>query len=133
MAYIFPGPDELKCTRCQKIKPWYFFKSQFDKKTCARSTKVGVCTTCQMKEQTIKIKIVIRMADNKNMSDLRNKLFECLTDIQDRKINVQEAKAICEVAQTIISSVKVEVEYMKVIGGKKAGSFMAIEDALITE
>lgn len=69
------------------------------------------------------------MADNKNMGDLRNKLFECLTDIQDRKINVQEAKAICEVAQTIINSVKVEVDYMKVIGGKKAGGFMALEDA----
>lgn len=69
------------------------------------------------------------MAAENNMQTLRDKLFDCIDDLKNKRITVGEAKEICGIAQTIINSVKVEVDYMKVIGGKKAGTFMALNDS----
>ncbi len=56
------------------------------------------------------------MAKNK-MSDLRNHLFETLEALKDSEapMDLGRAKAISEVAQTIINSAKVEVEFLKAI------------------
>lgn len=68
------------------------------------------------------------MATENNMTGLRDKLFDTIDDIKNKSITVQEAKTICEVAQVIINSVKVEVEYMKAIGGKKVGAFLELQN-----
>lgn len=57
------------------------------------------------------------MAKNK-MEDLRNHLFETLEALKDEEkpMDLQRAKAISDVAQTIINSAKVEIELLNVIG-----------------
>lgn len=58
------------------------------------------------------------------MSDLRNHLFETLEALKDdeKPMDLQRAKAISEVAQTIINSAKVEVQFAQAIGAGTAGS-----------
>ncbi len=59
------------------------------------------------------------------MSDLRNHLFETLENLKDpdKPMDLQRAKAISEVAQTIINSAKVEVEFAKAIGATAGSEF----------
>jgi hypothetical protein len=58
------------------------------------------------------------MAKNK-IVDLRNHLFETIEmlkdgDVETSKMTVDKAKAISNVAQVIINSAKLEIEFMKV-------------------
>jgi len=57
------------------------------------------------------------------MEDLRNHLFatiEALSD-EDKPMDIDRAKAISDVAQTIINSAKVEVDFLNKIGGNGTG------------
>ncbi len=56
------------------------------------------------------------------IEDLRNHLFAALEGLSDKDspMEIERARAIADVAQTIINSAKVEVDYLKVAGG--AGS-----------
>ena len=57
------------------------------------------------------------MARNK-IDDLRDHLFEVMERLKDEKepMDIDRAKTICTVAETIISSAKVEVDYLRVTG-----------------
>jgi len=57
------------------------------------------------------------MAKN-NILDLRDHLFETLEALKDKDspLALDRAKAICQVAQTIINSAKVEVDYLETAG-----------------
>jgi hypothetical protein len=63
------------------------------------------------------------MPKNK-MSDLRDHLFETLEALKDKEqpLELDRAKAICAVADTLIESAKVEVQYLKVTGRGEEGS-----------
>lgn len=52
------------------------------------------------------------------LTDLRNHLFETLEGLKDKDhpMEIARAKAVADVAQTIINSAKVEVEFMKQTG-----------------
>lgn len=67
------------------------------------------------------------MAKNK-IEDLRNHLFETLEMLKDpeRPMELDRARAISDVAQTIINSAKVEVELAKVVGGEPGSRFFEI-------
>lgn len=54
------------------------------------------------------------------IEDLRNHLFAALEALGDKEnpMDIERAKAISDVAQTIINSAKVEVDYLKVSGGR---------------
>ena len=57
------------------------------------------------------------------IEDLRNHLFvaiEALLD-EDKPMDIDRAKAVADVAQVMINSAKVEVEFMKVTGGTGSG------------
>ncbi len=56
------------------------------------------------------------MARNK-ISDLRNHLFATLEGLTDEEnpMDVNRAKAVASVAQSIINSVKVEIDYQKLV------------------
>ena len=56
------------------------------------------------------------MAKNK-IQDLRDHLFETIEMLKDEesKMSIEKAKAIAEVAQAIINSAKLEVEFIKAI------------------
>lgn len=49
------------------------------------------------------------------LSDLRNHLFETIERLKDgdKAMPLEKAKAIADVAQVIINSAKVEVDYLK--------------------
>lgn len=63
------------------------------------------------------------MPKNK-LSDLRNHLFETLEALKDtdKPMDLERARAIGEVAQTIINSAKVEVDLVKAVSGSRPGS-----------
>jgi hypothetical protein len=56
-----------------------------------------------------------------NIDALRNHLFDALKGLKDGTIDIEKAKAMSDVAQVIINSAKVEVEYSKATGSKGSG------------
>jgi hypothetical protein len=61
-----------------------------------------------------------------NIDDLRTHLFDTLRGLTSKTqpLDIDRAKAVAEVAQTIINTAKVEVEYAKATGGKKTSAFL---------
>ena len=57
------------------------------------------------------------------IEDLRNHLFTCIENILDEEkdFDLDKAKAVSELAQTIINSAKVEIQFLDSIGGKGTG------------
>jgi hypothetical protein len=54
---------------------------------------------------------------------LRGHLFDTLRALKDptNPMDIERAKAVSDVAQTIINSAKVEVDHLKITGGKGSG------------
>jgi hypothetical protein len=59
------------------------------------------------------------------IDDLRNHLFATLEALQDEEkpMDLDRAKAVAEVAQTLINVAKVEVEFAKTTGQTTGGKF----------
>jgi hypothetical protein len=55
------------------------------------------------------------MSDN-NIDALRGHLFDALKGLKDGSVDIDKARAISGVAQVIINTAKVEVEYAKATG-----------------
>ncbi|KIP17052.1 hypothetical protein KY49_6729 [Burkholderia sp. MSHR3999] len=57
------------------------------------------------------------------IEDLRKHLFETLAQLRSKEqpMEIERAQAIAQVAQVVINSAKVEVEYLKIVGGKGTG------------
>lgn len=64
------------------------------------------------------------------ISDLRNHLFETLEALQDKDnpMDLERARTISDVAQTIINSAKVEVDFMRQTGAMGSGFIPAPDD-----
>ena len=64
------------------------------------------------------------MAKN-TLADLRNHLFETLEALKDKDepMAIDRAKAVSEVAQTIINTAKVEIQYLEATGQENNGDF----------
>ena len=60
------------------------------------------------------------------IEDVRNHLFAALEALSDKEapMEINRAKAIADVAQTIIDSARVEVDFLKVIGGRVGSGFI---------
>lgn len=73
------------------------------------------------------------MSEN-TITALRGHLFDTMRALKDKEqpMDIERAKAIADVAQTIINSAKVEVEHMKVAGGNGSG-FIPDGDTLIAK
>jgi hypothetical protein len=56
------------------------------------------------------------MARNK-IEDLRDHLFEIIEMLKENDMELDKAKAIADIAQVIINSAKVEVDFIKVVSG----------------
>lgn len=65
----------------------------------------------------------------KQIGDLRDKLFETLDRLNDKAepMDIDRAKAVAEVAQVIINSAKVEVEFMRQRGNDRGTGFIPEE------
>jgi hypothetical protein len=57
------------------------------------------------------------------IEDLRNHLFSTLEALSDKDdpMALDRAKSIASVAQTLINSAKVEVDFLRVVGGEGSG------------
>jgi len=73
------------------------------------------------------------MPKNK-IEDLRNHLFATLEALQDdeKPMEIDRAKAIADVAQVIVNSAKIEVEYIRATGGNPVTHFIP-EDRLLND
>lgn len=60
----------------------------------------------------------------RNIDDVREALFKALDGLADKTLDIERAKAISEVAQTIINSAKVEVDYRRVTGQTGESKFL---------
>ena len=65
------------------------------------------------------------IASTENLQELRKQLFASLnrlsTGVKVDPAEIERAKAIAETAQTIINSAKVEVDFVRAVGGKGSG------------
>lgn len=52
-----------------------------------------------------------------NIDDLRTALFETLRGVRDGSVDLDKARAVNEVAKTIVETAKVEVDYLRVTNG----------------
>lgn len=66
-----------------------------------------------------------------SITDLREHLFATLRGLTDKEspMDIERARAVSDIAQTIINSAKVEVDAMRVAGGSGSGFFPALPDA----
>jgi K+-transporting ATPase A subunit len=62
----------------------------------------------------------------KNINDLRGTLYEAMQLLKEGKIDVNQAQAISGLGQTIINSAKIELEFIKEVGGTGSG-FIEVE------
>ena len=60
------------------------------------------------------------MARNK-IEDLRDHLFEIIEMLKEGDMELEKAKAIADIAQVIVNSAKVEVDFIKVVHGNGSG------------
>ena len=65
-----------------------------------------------------------------DISTLRQHLFDTLAALKDKTnpMDIERAKAVPDVAQVIINSAKVEVDYAKTTGAKGSGFLEASPD-----
>lgn len=61
------------------------------------------------------------------IEDLRNHLFLALEKLHDDEMDVARAKAISDVAQTIINSAKVEVDYLRATEQTEGTGFLSTD------
>lgn len=65
-----------------------------------------------------------------DITELRSILFDTLRGLKNKETptDVSEAKAVADIAQTIINTAKVEVDHIRITGSSNQSSFLAAED-----
>lgn len=68
-----------------------------------------------------------------SITDLRTHLFDTLAALKDKAapMEIERAKAVADVAQVIINTAKVEVEFLRATGRKQGTGFIS-DPAAIT-
>jgi DUF1009 family protein len=63
------------------------------------------------------------------MTDLRNHLFEVMEALKDdeKPMDIARAKAVVDVAQTIVNSAKVEVDFLNAIDSSESTDFFDMQ------
>lgn len=70
-----------------------------------------------IKQETINIYKMAEVTEN-NLKTLRSHLFEAIRKLEGGAMKSEEAKSMAQLAQTIINSAKLEMEYKKLITEK---------------
>lgn len=58
---------------------------------------------------------------SKTIEDLREALFQTLEGVKAGTLDIDKARAVNDVAKTIVDTAKVEVDYLRVTDGKSSG------------
>lgn len=121
--------DFYFCIWCDKNQAWWKFSFRDIELVdsgkingglyCLKHYNLGVPKEKKLENTVLRHKIQrllkeINMAD-KNINDIRESLFETMDRLLKNDIELEKAKTIVAVAQTIINSAKVEVEYLKLL------------------
>lgn len=53
---------------------------------------------------------------SKSITDLRDTLFATLEGVKNGTLDIDKARAVNEVAKTIVDTAKVEIDYARVVG-----------------
>lgn len=121
------------CKNCNREKYWYNFPVKKDKLTGQLFIDGIYCLSCVEKIAKIKVQIklgrLMLKAEKNKMSDLREHLFECLKGVKDGTVTKEQAQTACLVAQTIINTAKVEIDFIKTVGGIKNSDFFQLEQS----
>lgn len=66
------------------------------------------------------------------LTDLRDHLFATLEALQDKDdpMDIERAKAICQVGGVLVETAKVEVAFLNVVGGNGSTGFIESAPAL---
>ena len=62
------------------------------------------------------------------IEDLRNHLFETIELLKEKEIDVNTAKAISEVAQVIVNTAKVEIQFINRANSNEEIGFIKLEN-----
>jgi hypothetical protein len=60
-----------------------------------------------------------------NLKTLREALFATLNGVKDGTLDLDRARAVNEVAKTIVDTAKVEVDYLRTTGAEGSSEFIA--------
>ena len=65
------------------------------------------------------------------ITDLRNHLFETIEALKDaeKPMDIERAKAIADVAQVIVNSAKVEVDFLKMMDANTGTGFIELNES----
>lgn len=58
----------------------------------------------------------------KSSSDLRDRLFDAIDAVKNGSMTVEQARAVGDLAQVIVNTAKVEIDYLHRAGGPGAAS-----------
>ena len=61
-----------------------------------------------------------------DINELREHLFDTLRGLKDGSINVDQARAVSDVAQVLINTAKVEVDYLRATGQQSGTGFVPV-------
>lgn len=64
-----------------------------------------------------------------DITKLREHLFKAMEGLTNGSISEEKARTMADVAQTIINTAKVEVDFLRVTGANHGTGFMPIADA----
>ena len=68
---------------------------------------------------------------SEHVKDLRSALFRAMEDVREGKLDLEKAKVINSIGQTIINSAKAEVDFINATGYTKASTgFLQNENVL---
>jgi hypothetical protein len=65
---------------------------------------------------------------SKNISDLREALFATLEAVKSGTLDTDKARAVNEIAKTIVDTAKVEVDFLKITGGDESDFIESPDD-----
>lgn len=110
-------------------KKMHFFEHDLDDKLLLFLPKKEVALSFTPKQELIKVEVkksinnqlnILEMSTEtqNNLKGLRNHLFEAIRKLEGGTMRADEAKAMAGLAQTIINSAKVEMEYKLLITDK---------------
>lgn len=70
------------------------------------------------------------MPPKNKLEDLRNHLFETLESLrdEDKPMDIDRARAVCEVAGQILDSAKVEIKFIETTGQLESGFMKPAEE-----
>lgn len=61
-----------------------------------------------------------------DINELREHLFATLRGLKDGSVNVDQARAVSDVAQVLINTAKVEVDYLRATGQQSGTGFVPV-------